>query len=151
MDDLTTTISCSSCHKHRVLNVSAYMNIQSIIRFEAKCSCGNIFETILERRKQFRKPTNLPGSYENCSEAKRKCSGLLTIRDISTNGMKLKTHDADDFFAGQVLRVQFYLDDYQRSFLSKSVVVKNQNDKYLGTELLPTENVCKALSYYLMN
>ena len=132
------------------MNVSDFINAQSEIKFEAKCVCGNSFNAILERRKQYRKLTNLPGTYEICSKANNYCHGLLTIEDLSRNGMKLKIVNSEDISVGDILMVQFCLDDAIKSLLNKMVIVKHRKHQYLGTEFAPIETVDKALSFYLL-
>ena len=149
-DDLNTEIRCASCNRAKMLNVSGFIEAQSIIKFEAKCTCGNSFISFLERRKHYRKSTNLVGTFENCSKPDEDI-GLLIIKDLSRTGMKLEISGKNDIQADDILLVQFHLDDAIRSQLNKMVIVKNHDNQFLGTEFAPTETVCKALSFYLLN
>ena len=150
-EDLSTTVKCSHCSRSRRLNVSRFLYAHSMVRFEANCLCGNSFETILERRKHYRKLTNLPGTYESCSKVNQDSKGLLTISDLSKTGMQLKIVDTKDISLGDILLVQFHLDDAVRSLLNKMVIVKNRRGQYIGTEFAPTESICKALGFYLLS
>ena len=150
-EDQNTTVQCSLCSRSRRLNVSGFLNANSLVRLKANCLCGNSFETILERRKHYRKLTNLPGSYESCSVVNADSKGLLTISDLSKTGMKLKIAGTKDISRGDILMVQFHLDDAVRSLLNKMVIVKNLRDPYVGTEFAPTESICKALGFYLLS
>jgi c-di-GMP-binding flagellar brake protein YcgR len=133
------------------MNVSGFIDAKSKIKFRAKCLCGNSFNAKLERRKQYRKSTNLPGTYEIFSKAKNNNNGLLTIEDLSRTGMKLKIFNTKNISVGDILMVQFCLDDALRSLLNKMVIVKHRHHQCLGTEFAPTETLCKTLSFYLLN
>lgn len=150
-DDLFTVIRCSSCNRSRNMNVSGFINAKSEIKLKAKCLCGNSFDAILERRKQYRKITNLPGTYGICSMAGNNRNGHLTVEDLSRTGMKLKIVNTNDISVGDILIVQFCLDDVAKSMLDKMVIVKHRHHQCIGTEFAPTETVGKALSFYLLN
>ena len=147
----STTVKCSLCSRTRRLNVSGFLKANSLVRFKANCLCGNSFETILERRKHYRKLTNLAGTYESCSRKNGEGRGLLTIEDLSRSGMKLKIIGPKDISTGDILMVQFHLDDIVRSLLDTMVIVKNKHDSYIGTEFAPTEQISKALGFYLLS
>ena len=52
---------------------------------------------------------------------------------------------------GRCFKVEFYLDDFQRSLVRKKVIVRNIFKSEIGTELAPTEAVDKALGFYLFS
>jgi hypothetical protein len=132
------------------MDVSGFINAKSAIKLRAKCLCGNSFNAVLERRKQYRKLTNLPGTYGICSIAGKNCNGHLTVEDLSRTGMKLKIVNTSDISVGDILMVQFFLDDAAKSLLDKMVIVKHRHHQCIGTEFAPTETVGKALSFYLL-
>lgn len=150
-DDQSTTVKCSHCSRTRRLNVSGFLKANSLVRFKANCLCGNSFETVLERRKHYRKLTNLAGTYESCSKKNEEGRGLLTIADLSRTGMKLKIAGTNGISTGDILMVQFHLDDAVKSLLDTMVIAKNKHDQYIGTEFAPTEQVSKALGFYLLS
>ena len=63
--------------------------------------------------------------------------------------MKLKIKTAENLSVGDVLSVEFYLDDIHRSFIHKKVTVRNIMPGYVGTEFHGREIVGKALGFYL--
>jgi hypothetical protein len=102
----------------------------------------------LERRKQYRKETNLPASFIYIADGKVKYRGLMTICDVSLTGMKLKVDYDYLFSVGDVLEVRFLLDNSQRTAMYKKVVVKNVNMPFIGTEFPITEREDKTLGFY---
>ena len=145
------TFICPKCQKSKTVNVSQYANLDKIIKVNVKCPCGYGYTSILEKRKKYRKETNLHGSYIRIVDGKEAGNGLMVVRDLSTTGMKLQINGAHDCVAGDILKVEFHLDDTQRSLVKKKVIIRNINGKEVGTELAPTEAFDKALGFYLFS
>lgn len=145
------TFSCPKCQKSKTVNVSQYANLDKIVRVNVKCPCGHAFTSILEKRKKYRKETNLYGSYTRIVNGKQTDGGLMKVVDLSISGMKLQISGDHDCEVGDVIRVEFHLDDPQRSRIEKKVIVRNIMKDEIGTELAPTEAVDKALGFYLLN
>jgi c-di-GMP-binding flagellar brake protein YcgR len=113
------------------------------------CSCGNEYVAMLDRRKKFRKTTNLPGKYSIVSDEKNNHHEIMTVCDISHTGMKLKINMDKPIAIGTILKVQFRLDDSHRSLIEKKVKVVSVNNSDLGTKFLQTEDIGKELGFYL--
>ena len=58
-----TTFVCPKCHKSKTVNVSKYADLDKKVKVSVKCPCGYAYNSILEKRKRYRRKTNLPGSY----------------------------------------------------------------------------------------
>ncbi len=145
------TFVCPKCQKSKTVNVSKYAGLDKIVRVNVKCPCGHAYTSILEKRKKYRKETNLPGTYLRIVDGKKIGRGLMTVRDLSTIGMKLRIHGDHHCIMGDVLEVEFYLDDTQRTLIRKKVIIRNIVGPNIGTELAPTETVDKALGFYLFS
>ena len=145
------TFVCPKCHKAKTLNVSKYANLDKNVKVNVRCTCGYTYTSILEKRKRYRKETNLPGSYRRLINGKPMDSGLLIVRDLSTIGMKLQIDAANDCEVGDVIQVEFYTDDAQRAFIKKKVIIRSINGQTIGTEFALTEGIDKALGFYLFN
>lgn len=145
------TFCCPRCQKSKTVNVSQYANLDKIIKVNVKCPCGFAFISILEKRKKYRKETNLHGTYTRLVDGKEAGSGLMKVADLSISGMKLKISGDHGCKAGDVIRVEFHLDDPQRSLIVKKVIIRNIMKDEIGTELAPTEAVDKALGFYLFS
>ena len=145
------TFVCPKCQKSKTVNVSKYATLDKLVRVKVKCPCGNAYTSILEKRKKYRKETNLHGSYVRIVDGKEVARGLMVVKDLSTTGMKLHINGNHGCEVGDVLKVEFYLDDFQRSLIRKKVIVRNVFKSEIGTELAPTEAVDKALGFYLFS
>jgi hypothetical protein len=132
------TFACPQCNRSKTVDVSKYASLDKIIRVSVKCPCGNAYKAILEKRKQYRKETNLPG-------------GLMTIKDLSTSGVKLQLNVKQNFAIEDQMLIEFHLDDAQRTLIKKTVIIKNQRDQFIGAEFAPFETVDKALGFYLFS
>ena len=145
------TFICPKCQKSKTVNVSKYASLDKIVRVKVTCPCGHAYTSILEKRKKYRKETNLPGSYLRIVNGKKLGNGLMLVRDLSNTGMKLQINGEHDCAVGDVLEVEFRLDDTHRTLVTKRVIVRNIMGSYIGTELAPTEAVDKALGFYLFS
>jgi hypothetical protein len=122
-----------------------------MVKVNVKCPCGHAYKAILEKRKQYRKETNLPGTYIHFIDGQPQNRGLLTIEDISTTGVKIKLNVKQNFAIGDQMKVEFHLDDAQRTLIKKTVIIRNQRDEFIGAEFAPFETVDKALGFYLFS
>jgi hypothetical protein len=145
------TFICPQCQKSKTVNVSQYGGLDKIVRVHVKCPCGYAYTAILEKRKKYRKETNLPGSYEHFADGRKVDRGLMTVKDVSTTGMKLKMSTHHRCTVGDLIRVEFHLDDTHRTLITKKVIVRNIKGPEIGTEFAPTEAVDKALGFYLFS
>ena len=145
------TFSCPQCSRSKTVDVSKYATIDKLITVKVKCPCGHAYKAILEKRKQYRKETNLPGTYIHFIDGQPRNRGLMTVRDLSTSGMKLKLNVKQNFAIGDQLRVEFHLNDAHRTLIKKTVIIRNQRDQFIGVEFAPFEAVDKALGFYLFS
>ncbi|MBT8371806.1 MAG: PilZ domain-containing protein [Desulfobacterales bacterium] len=145
------TFICPKCQKSKTVNVSKYAGLDKIVRVTVTCPCGHAYTSILEKRKKYRKETNLPGSYLRIVDGKKIGNGLMQVRDLSTIGMKIQVNGEHRCAVGDVLQVEFRLDDTHRTLVIKKVIIRNITGSNIGTELAPTESVDKALGFYLFS
>ncbi len=145
------TFVCPKCQKSKTVNVSKYADLDKIVKVNVKCPCGYAYTSILEKRKRFRKETNLPGTYNRYADGKKIEGGLMIVKDLSITGMKLQIEADHDCDVGDIILVEFYTDDVQRAFIKKKVIIRNMFGPIIGTEFAPTEGVDKALGFYLFS
>lgn len=146
----TAKFVCPNCQKSRVADVSKYSNLNKEIKIRVKCLCGNKFTVLLERRKQYRKETNISGSFIHYIDSKATGRGLITICDLSLTGLKFKVDYEHLFSVDDVLEVRFLLDNPQRTLMHKKVIVKNINMPYVGSGFPIMEREDKELGCYLL-
>ena len=145
------TFVCPECQKSKTVDVSEYVVLDKIVRVTVKCPCGHSYTSLLEKRKRYRRETNLPGSYHRYVDGKLVHSGLMIVKDLSVIGMKLKIDVNHQCVVGDIIVVEFHTDDAQRAFIKKKVIIRNINGSIIGTEFAPTEGIDKALGFYLFN
>jgi len=71
--------------------------------------------------------------------------------DVSTTGLKLRLNVEREFNIGEILRVEFHLDDKRRTFLEKRVIVRNVQKNIVGTSFALNEGDDPGLGFYLMS
>ncbi len=145
----TAKFVCPNCQRAKIADVSKYSKLDRKIKIRVKCPCGNKFAVLLERRKQYRKETNIPGSFIHYIDGKVSGRGLMTICDLSLTGLKFKVDYEHLFSVDDVLEVRFLLDNPQKTVMHKKVIVKNIKLPYVGTEFPMTEREDKTLGFYL--
>ena len=114
-----TTFVCPKCHKSKTVNVSKYVDPDKKVKVNVRCPCGHSFSSILEKRKRYRRKTNLPGSYIRLLDGKKIDGGLMIVRDLSIIGMKLEIDAGSNCGIGDVIQVEFHTDDAQRALIKK--------------------------------
>ncbi len=142
---------CPQCNKAKRVDVSRYKDIRQVVRIKVKCSCGHSYRVVLERRKHFRKGVNFSGTYTKVLPDYREDKGGMTVKDLSRAGVKIKLNVKKDFKIGDILSVEFSLDDKQRSLIKKEAVVKIISNSYLGLEFNSIDSSDpsdKAIGFY---
>ncbi len=145
------TISCPQCARSKTVDVSKYATLDKMVKVNVKCPCGHTYKAILEKRKQYRKETNLAGTYIHFINGQPRGRGLMTVKDLSTSGMKLQLNVKQDFAIGDQMQVEFHLNDAHRTLIKKTVIIKNQREQFIGAEFAPFESIDKALGFYLFS
>ena len=146
----TAAFICPMCQISKTVDASKFVKLDKMSKINVKCPCGHTFTSFLERRKHYRKETNLAGSFIRFVAGKPADKGNMIVRNLSSTGMKLEVHENFDFSKGDVLEIEFQLDDVKRTLIKRKVVIRNIKNSYLGTEFFQTEIEDKALGFYLM-
>jgi hypothetical protein len=144
----TAVFRCPSCQRTKTVDVSTLGDLSRPLRFKVKCPCGEVTTAVVDKRRRFRKETDLPGSYVHYADGQPRGKGALTIKDVSVSGMKLMI-TSSAFQPGDVLKVSFNLDDVHRTPIEKKVIIRSISPPFLGTEFVPTDALDKALGFYL--
>ncbi len=147
----TATFVCPQCGNATVTDVSKYAVINRKVTVNCKCVCGHRFSVTLEKRRQYRKSTDLPGVYYHNTGDGNTDKGIMRVVDISSNGLKLKLNVERRFKGGERLTVEFHLDDKRRTFIQRDVVVRNVHKNLVGTSFARHVGDDPALGFYLMS
>jgi PilZ domain len=143
--DGIVTISCPKC------NVCRWVEAKSIKRasegFRIRCKCGEIFKGRVEFREHYRKQAKLAGIYEHLGTGWK---GKITVEDLSLGGIGLRTFVEHEFEIGDMLEINFNLDDKKNSAVTLKVEVRTIQDRFVGTQIRDEEWRKKDLGFYLM-
>ncbi|BBO91228.1 PilZ domain-containing protein [Desulfosarcina ovata] len=146
----TATFRCPQCGKAKTADVSRYVATNKKVTVNCTCACGHRFRCRLEKRRQYRKSVNLPGRFVCKEEGRLPDTGLMSVVDISTTGLKLKMGVPRTLPIGMQLRVEFQLDDNKRTPMEKRVIVRNVSGPYVGVAFHSDDLDDPALGFYLM-
>jgi predicted RNA-binding Zn-ribbon protein involved in translation (DUF1610 family) len=147
----TATFVCPECGNTSIVDVSKYATIDKKVTVKCRCTCSHNFTVALEKRRQYRKETNLPGVYYFDMGHGDVDKGNMQVVDISSNGLKLKLSVERKFDNGDRLRVEFHLDDKRRTLVRKEVIVRNVFKNLVGTSFSPSQGDDPSLGFYLMS
>ncbi len=157
-EDKTAVFVCPECGKKRTMNLSSYKNLDKSSKVTCKCACGHSYPVILEKRRFFRKKTDLAATYtyvvSNLSEnyCEEVGKGMLKIKDISRTGLQLELNKPLGLKKGDKFSLEFTLDDQKRTLIKKEVVIRKIDANLMGVEFLssdPGDPGDKALGFYL--
>lgn len=147
--DNKATITCPKCNKSRNVEAIKYRNRKHTIK--VRCSCHCQFAVLLDYRVQYRKETNLDGSYIMVPPAVGK--GKLSVLNISRSGIGFtvgfSVSGSHSLHPGQKVRVFFQLDNKKRTDIEKVVTIKNVDTHYIGGKFDEIQAFEKDLGFYL--
>ncbi len=151
-DENKATFVCPECNLSTTKEASQYRQIDREVRFKIKCTCGHSYSVLLERRKHFRKETNLLGKYTHHPSSGPNKKGSLRVKNISRLGLKLVINAMPGLAIGSKLSVEFSLDDKQKTIIKKDIVIRMISDSIVGGEFCSfdtSDSSDKALGFYL--
>lgn len=141
------TFICPACEKGVIRDLSQFAESSAAIRLKCKCSCGNVYRVLVERRRHFRKPTNLVGMYSYLGKTGRPVKGLIKIRDISKSGIRFSVNNIPEFGVGDKLVIEFTLDDEERSQIREEGIVRRIHSNMVGLTFKTTDHYGKLGQY----
>jgi hypothetical protein len=138
------TIICPKCKVDTKIDAEKFKNGQRNQSLE--CKCGEIFQFIIEYRKQYRKGVSLPGEY-NTQEKGQK--GEMIIKDLSLSGIRFESLMPHQISPDDTLEVTFKLDNPSRKEIRKTVKVVWVDDRIVGAQFNERNLYEKDLAFYL--
>ncbi len=146
--DNTATFKCPTCGQTKTTDVSKYKTCENAVRVNVKCSCGQIQNVLLERRKYIRKSVDLTGSYQHLD---KKNQGRVKIVEMSRSGLRLKIDHPEDFNIGDQLKLTFKLDNEDQTPIVREVCVKTIKNTFIGVEFASQDHYDKLGAFILYN
>lgn len=141
------TFICPACEKGVIRDLSQFAETRTAIRLRCKCSCGNEYRVLLERRRHFRKPVNLVGMFFSRGGHGPLMKGLIKIRDISQSGIQFSVNSMPEFEVGDKLIIEFTLDDEERSLIREEGIVQRIQSNIVGLDFKTTDHYGKLGRY----
>ncbi|MFO7840166.1 MAG: PilZ domain-containing protein [Desulfosalsimonadaceae bacterium] len=151
--DNTATLQCPKCRKTRMVDVSRYIRTDTSNRLKVRCPCKYQFVVSLEKRKNFRKETCLDGIYRipESGPGESETQGRIQVLDISKTGLRLKLFSRPRFQPGDLITVEFRLDDGKNTLIERDVYVRNIKKDEIGVEFASIPSLDSALGFYMLN
>ncbi len=145
--DNIATFQCPECKAARAVNVSKYKKAEKAVKVKCKCNkCGHSHSVLLERRVFVRKETRFNGVFYSDSNG-RKDKGRIVVTDLSRSGLKFSLSFKQDFMLGDVIMVEFELDDVDGSMIRREVIIRNIMGLNIGAEFKSVDHYDKLGSY----
>jgi hypothetical protein len=147
------TFSCPSCRRSKTVDLAKHGHIEKAVNIKVKCACGHIYPVSLERRKNFRRHTDLPGTFYLMAGDSRTAKGTMVVLDVSRTGIKFRIHGEHRMVIGDRLRVEFHLDDPNHSFIEKEVIIRKIKGPEIGSEFRtvdPSDINDRTIGFYLL-
>lgn len=125
------TFMCPQCGKSKTMDVRRYKFIDSIIKVNCNCPCGNKYTALLERRREPRKTIEISGSYI----APNKEKGFMTINNVSSSGLKFKLFKEKALKKGDKILVSFeIIIKGRKTLIEKEAIIKNVKGLYISAK-----------------
>lgn len=138
------TICCPYCGYTATVSAEKFSTDKKILK--TRCTCGKAFLSSLEFRKHYRKKVRLAGSMRNLRT--RKVVDIV-VRDLSGGGIGFTVLSQIVPEVGDVLDLDFTLDNANRSKISVQVSVRKIEDRFVGSQFA-IRNIPRELGFYLM-
>lgn len=147
-NDNTATLTCPACGSIKQFSAEPYLLKQHTMA--VRCHCQESFSVLLNFRRHYRKQTNLPGTYEIASEGGMG-GGIIQINNISRSGVGFTVSGLHRIEKDQEIRIEFQLNDKNKTVLKKLAVVKSVRQNAVGCEFKNNVEMDKALGFFLQN
>ena len=126
---------CPSCGFECDADASRFFKIRNKVTFEARCRCGHSWNCRLEKRENYRRSVSLNGTYRYTPQNGYPRTGSLEVLDISLKGLKIRLDRERQIQIGELVEVEFRMDDKDRKIRKRQVIVKNINGRVLGVSI----------------
>jgi len=108
------------------------------------CTCQNVYVVQIEFRRDYRKRTNLSGSY---ATTKRE---IMTVKNLSMGGSGFEAKLDHGLIHADSIMVEFRLDNNQRSLIKKNATICGIKGNYISCKFFnPPGSLDPDLGFYL--
>ena len=145
-DDGVAIIRCPYCSVARKVSVEKFRGKKHTVKL--RCSCQKSFVTQLDFRKNYRKMTDLQGTYRITSSVAAG-GGPMKVTNLSMSGIGFSVSGVHNIKVGQTAHVDFVLDNRKSTRINKEVVIKTVNANHIGCEFVSHQAFEKDFGFYL--
>ena len=141
---------CPACKKGVIKDLSEIARSKSAVHIRCKCACGHVYRVLVERRQFFRRKVKMVGMYiQHRGSGQSPLKGIITVQNISQSGVCFSVNSSPHFKIGDLLTVEFTLDDTDRSKVREEGVVQRIEANMVGLEFTSTDRYGKLGQYLL--
>ena len=138
---------CSNCNTIQQQEAKSYGGAKGPISITCG-NCGYVYDVEIEFRKFYRKGIRVDGLYFGVSNPK--IWGKMVLKNVSMQGCGFETMGANPFQPGDLIKIEFQLNDAKRSVIKKQAAVRSTFKKYVGCQFQDLPNAMDAdLGFYL--
>ncbi|WP_028319088.1 PilZ domain-containing protein [Desulfobulbus elongatus] len=143
--DNRATLTCPACGCVKHFSAEPYRHGRHTMT--VRCSCRETFPILLNFRRHFRKPTDLPGTYTVIGGG----GGIIQVNNLSRSGAGFTVSGVHRIEKGQEILIEFQLNDKKKTVLKKQAVVRSVRQNAIGCEFKDTGEMDKALGFFLQD
>lgn len=133
-DQKDGTFICPACNNGVIKDLGKFSQYKKVILLKCRCKCGHVYQALVERRRFFRKPVNLMGTYYYSEGKMNQRKGLIKILDISKSGLQFSVNSMPEFKVGDQIIVDFTMDDREGSRIREMGTVKGIRSNKVGLQ-----------------
>lgn len=142
-------LACNICNRQKVVDMTRYLAKGGVSMFKVNCTCGNSWTLFIEKRRYARKTTNLPGDFFIFRDNRAVDNGHMLVVNMSQKGLGLKLNRTKDIAVDDTLKVEFYLDNKEHTFIKRTVQVRNMKFPFVGTMFEKIDRLDPDIGFYL--
>jgi len=146
--DNSATLTCPECGLVKHFSAAPYYSMRHMMT--VRCSCKASFPILLNFRRNFRKQTNLPGTYQIISPGSVG-GGIMQVTNISRGGAGFTVSGVHNLAKDQEILIEFQLNDKKQTILKKQAVVRSVRQNVIGCEFRGSDELDKALGFFLQS
>ena len=144
------TFICPACNNGVIKHLGKFSKSQTAVWLKCRCKCGHVYRALVERRRFFRKPVNLVGTYYYNEGENNPRKGPIKILDISQSGLQFSLNSMPEFKVGDRIVIEFRMDDRERSQIREMGTVKDMRSNKVGLQF-DSVDPNDGLGLYLIN
>jgi hypothetical protein len=140
---------CPACNNGVTKDLSHVACAQRVIQISCRCKCGHVYKVSVERRSIIREAVNFSGTCQYHTTMGELKIVLIKIHDISMSGIQFTVNTLPDLKVDDSIIVSFNLDDWDRSKVCETGIIRWIQENKVGLEFDSVERFGK-LGLYLL-